>query len=113
MDKIIKLLIASKILDDDKTLSLSSVLMLVLIVKVALTPTMDWSTISALFLALLSYNSRKLIRLKAAKQTATADDQVKSTFDAHAAQITHLTSQVSQLVSASSVNSVMNQMLGR
>lgn len=113
MNRLLKLLIACKILDDDNTVSLSSLLMIVLIVKVALTTALDWPTLSALFVTLLGYNGKKLIRMKSNDNTAQVDDALKATLDAHAAQITHVTSQVSKLLSASSVNSVMDQMLGR
>lgn len=112
MNRLLKLLIACKILDDDSTVSLSSCLMIVLIVKVALTTALDWPTLSALFVTLLGYNGKKLIRMKSQDTTAAVDGELKQTLDAHAAQITHVTSQVSKLLSASSVSTVMDQLRG-
>ena len=59
MNKIDKLLVKLKIFDSDNTLSITSLMMLVLIFKVGMSPTIDWSIISALFLGLANYNGKK------------------------------------------------------
>lgn len=113
MQKFKKFLVTMKVFDSDQTLSLTSLLMLVLIVKIAVVKDLDWMAVSALFLALCNYSAKKVIRLQDKKQTAEVDDQLTATLAAHAAQITVVTDQVSKIVSAQQVNSVMSQMIGR
>ena len=54
-----KFLVAVKVMDRDKTLSLSNILLAVLVVKIALTPTLDWAVTSTLALALLNYADKR------------------------------------------------------
>ena len=59
MRKIRKLLIALRLLDADETLSLTSITLMVLIVKLAVAPQLDWTVLTAFFMSLLSYNAKK------------------------------------------------------
>jgi hypothetical protein len=52
-------LVKWKICDADGTLSLSNVMLAVIIVRLAFTPTLDWTTLSGLSLALMNHNARK------------------------------------------------------
>lgn len=59
MNKLLAFLKSAKILDQDETLSLSNVAMMVIIGRLALAQGIDWATLAAFFLALLNHNARK------------------------------------------------------
>ena len=60
----IRLLKTLRLLDEDGTVSLSNILLIVLIIKIALVPTLDWTVVSGLALSLLNYGHRKILRSK-------------------------------------------------
>jgi hypothetical protein len=55
------LLRALQIFDRDNKLSLTSLALMVIIVKLAVAPTLDWTVITVFFISLLNYNAKKLI----------------------------------------------------
>ncbi|MDQ3231618.1 MAG: hypothetical protein M3Q07_07340 [Pseudobdellovibrionaceae bacterium] len=58
-----------KLYDPDDTLSLSNIAMMVLIGKLAVAQSLDWTVLTAFFITLLNHNSKKwFARAKAAKE---------------------------------------------
>lgn len=72
--KHLELLIASRVYDPDGTVSLTSVLMMVLIIKLAVMP-VDWGTAVALFMALANFNAKKWFAV--AREAKRVSDQEK------------------------------------
>lgn len=71
---LVPLLVRLKVFDPDGTLSLSNVTMMVLVGKLATSQALDWSTMTAFFLALLNHNAKKhWARSKVAKEVGDAD----------------------------------------
>ena len=76
--KITPLLMKWKIFDPDETLSLSNVALMVLVVKMAIAPQLDFPTLTAFFAVLLNHNAKKnWNRLKVSKQIADTDRLAK------------------------------------
>lgn len=74
MKHIPSILRALKIFDPDNSLSLTSIAMFVIIVKLALAPALDWAIITAFFITLLNYNTKKwFAKSKATKEVADKD----------------------------------------
>lgn len=71
--KLEDLLIQLRIFDPDHTLSLTSILMGVLIVKIAVVPVLDVASVVTVLLALVNYNVKKFNHYK----TRKTDDGVK------------------------------------
>jgi len=71
-------LIKWKLCDADGTLSLSNVLFMVLIVKLALATTLDWTTLSAILLSVMNHNARKWFAKSKADKTVTDQEQLQS-----------------------------------
>jgi len=68
-----KYLTMLKIFDQDKTLSLTNLMMVVLIIKVAVAPSLDFEMVCAMFLALASYNAKKVFaKLRSDKEQDAA-----------------------------------------
>lgn len=107
--QITKFLVASRILDQDETLSISSILMLVLVVKIAIAPALDLPTVASLFLALANYTGKKVINLKKEDLTAKQDSKL----DDHIQALAEVKASVASLQSASSQQTIMNQIMGR
>ena len=61
MRKLQAVLRSLQLFDRDNKLSLTSIALMVIICKLALAPTLDWTIITTFSLALLNYNSKKLI----------------------------------------------------
>lgn len=91
MHKLDNMLIKLKIFDVDGTLSITSLMMFVLIGKVAATSTMDWTIISAMFLGLANYNGKKWF----AKSKASKDLSDKARIEAVEKEVKSLTSTIS------------------
>jgi hypothetical protein len=72
-----------KVFDADHTLSLTNVMLMVLIFKVATSP-IDWTQLCALFMALSAYQVKKLIKYK---ETSRDNNRVdtQAALDAHKA----------------------------
>lgn len=81
-----------RILDDDKTLSLTSILLMVAITRLALFPA-DAYTVGILTLALANSNLKKFSHHKRKQQ----QDAVKGLGDAEAQRIETIESQIKQL----------------
>lgn len=85
MKKLNSLLVKFKIFDADNTLSLTSVCLIVLIVKIATSP-LDYATATAFFLALLNYNSKKLLNDKKEVRAFVKSNEIdalEAKIDAH------------------------------
>ena len=71
--KPVSFLAKTALLNSDGVLSLSNLLLLVLIAKLAIFPVLDWGTVVALFLSLANYNGKKwLARMADTKTTEEA-----------------------------------------
>lgn len=75
MNKLKALLRSLQLFDSSNKLSLTSIGVMVILVKIAMAPTLDWTTASALLLSLLSYNFKKVLNTKQAQ--AEAADTLK------------------------------------
>lgn len=83
-----------RILDADGTVSLTNIMMIILCVRVGVAPQLDLETVAALFLALASYNGKKVLhKLKADKelQTKARDDGQKAELDHIKSELKNLT----------------------
>jgi hypothetical protein len=80
MNKLKSFLVAVKVFDAaDGSLSLTNLMMMVLIGKIAFTPSMDWTVVSSLFLALASYNLKKAFaKNKADREVASQNQHAQS-----------------------------------
>lgn len=65
-----------KILDEDNTISLSNIIMMVVIVKLAMAPALDWGVITTLFLALVNHNARKFNHYKSNSKSDKSKEEV-------------------------------------
>lgn len=65
-----------KIFDQDNTLSLTSVGVIILLVKIACAPILDWPTAAGLLLTLLSYNFKRHLGHKKASASDVANKQL-------------------------------------
>jgi hypothetical protein len=86
----IHLLKVLRVLDEDGTVSLSNLLLMVLTVKIAIAPDLDWTVVSGLALSLLNYGHRKILRNKAqTKQQDSKDElaQIKASLDELSQQV--------------------------
>lgn len=70
-------LIKWRVCDADGTVSLSNVLFMVLVVKLAITPSLDWTTMSAVLLAVMNHNARKWFAKTRADKTMTDQEQLQ------------------------------------
>lgn len=66
MDQLKKLLVTLRILDDDFTVSLTSIVLMAAVVKFIMTPAMNVETLLALLGALAAHQAKKVINNKAA-----------------------------------------------
>ena len=75
INKLANLLVKTKLLDPDYTVSTTSILMFVIIVKIALLPTLDLPTITALFVTLMHANAKRFnsFMTKQSDQTKAAE----------------------------------------
>jgi hypothetical protein len=69
-------LIRSRLCDPDGTLSLTSIMMMVIIYKVAVSQTLDFELVITLFLALASYNTKKVLRVKSESKSVADQDRL-------------------------------------
>lgn len=76
MNKTIKILRALKIFDADNTLSLTSIGVMVILVKIAIAPTLDWATASTLMLALLNYSYKRHLNHKVSTAKVESEGKV-------------------------------------
>ena len=81
MDKLKTILVASKIFDPDNTLSLTSIGVMIILAKIALAPALDWATAATLLLALLSYNTKKILRSKEKSKEIESQTKLKEIED--------------------------------
>lgn len=65
-----------KIIDEDKTVSLTSVALIVVLGKLVVAPAMGITEIGALLVALMSYQGKKVINHQAPKEPNVLDTQV-------------------------------------
>jgi uncharacterized membrane protein len=77
MKKFISFLKSIKLFDPDNTLSLTNLAMMVVIGKLAFANELDWTVLTAFFLTLASYNTKKVLRQK--EQSKSISDQDKLT----------------------------------
>jgi hypothetical protein len=96
MKRIDTLLAKLKLFDADGTLSLSNIAMAVVIFKLATAGSLDWTVLTAFFLALLNHNARKHWRGKAESK------QVKDT-----ERLDQLETTIKSIATASKFNSTM------
>lgn len=82
MKRLTTLLKALKLMDPDNTLSLSNIAMMVVIVKLATTQTLDWTILTSFFLVLLNHNARKAFRVKSESKTIADQDRLSMVEDA-------------------------------
>lgn len=94
-----------RLLDADGTLSLTNILMMVLIAKVALLSTLTLSEVSALFMALASYNMKKVFahkkaasEIKAIDAQATLEAKAKEVMIAASSELAQLQADVKALI---------------
>lgn len=71
MNKLKALLRSLQLFDSSNKLSLTSIGVMVILVKIAMAPTLDWTTASALLLSLLSYNYKRHLNVKQAQSEAS------------------------------------------
>lgn len=76
-----KLLQTLKLLNDEGTLDLTSIGVMVILVKIALAQTLDWATASTLLLALLSYAHKRHLKHKADATQTEANGQLQDVID--------------------------------
>lgn len=108
-----KFLKTIRVLDTDGTLSLTNILMMVPIAKVALLSALTLTEVSALFLALASYNTKKLFAHKRVQQEQKAVDLEKE-LAAKADQLAlEASSQLSQLQADVKALILQNNMRGK
>ena len=72
-----KLLVTLKVFDSDKTLSLTNLGVMIILGKIATAAVLDWTTAATLMLALLSYNTKKILRTKEKAKEVEAQDKLK------------------------------------
>jgi hypothetical protein len=87
-------LVKLKLFDPDQTLSLTNLMMLVLIVKVAIASSLDLEIVAALFLSLASYNIKKWFAKNKAdgeREVVAQDENTKAEFDAIRGELRTLT----------------------
>lgn len=99
----------ARITDEDNTVSLSSLLMWVMAVKVALSPACGLPELSCLFLALLNYNARKFWQSRRHKYS----DETLAALNNLNAKIDHTNAQVQVLHNAGSMANIVNQFRGQ
>src|SRR5688572_1505574 len=102
------LFVKARLLDPDYTVSTTSILMFVIIVKIAFMPVLDLPTITALFVTLMHANAKKFNVFKSKVTQAKRDDELEALKTQLAAQdakdrkaIEQLTQQVQELNKAS------------
>lgn len=95
MSKVHRFLKIIKICDADGTVSLTSLMMMTLIVRVACTSQLDWTTVSALFLGLANYNGKKMFARDLASKDVSDADKLQS-----------LTNQVRELASLNNLKNL-------
>lgn len=91
--KLEDLLIQLRIFDPDRTLSLTSILMMVLITKIALVPVLDMASLGVILLTLVNYNLKKFNHYK----TRKTDDGVKQ-------KVERLETEVRSLINAAELS---------
>lgn len=80
-NKLPKLLVTLKVFDSDKTLSLTSIGVMIILAKIAVAPVLDWATAATLLLALLSYNHKKILRSREKVKANDEANQLKALED--------------------------------
>lgn len=75
------LLVILRIFDSDRTLSLTSIGVMIILAKIAAAPVLDWATAATLLLALLSYNAKKVMRSKEKAAETESADKLKEVED--------------------------------
>lgn len=75
--KFADILVKSRVLDPDYTVSTTSLLMFVIIVKIALMPSLDLPTITALFVTLTHANMKKLNIFRTKQAQGKRDAEVE------------------------------------
>jgi hypothetical protein len=73
---------ALQIFDSSNKLSITSIAMMVIIVKLALAPTLDWAIITAFFLSCLNYTGKKLINRSAENKSIGDIERITSVEEA-------------------------------
>lgn len=82
MNKLKAILRSLQIFDRDNKLSLTSLALMVIIAKLAVAPTLDYTIITTFFLALLNYNSKKLINKHTDDKTIADQERISSVEEA-------------------------------
>ncbi len=75
MSHVYSALVRFKIFDEYAQLSLTNIMLMVLIGKVAFSP-IDWTQLVALFMALLSYNGKRVLKHKERKEEEATTDKI-------------------------------------
>lgn len=85
----------TRLIDSDNTLSLTSIALVIILFKIALAPGISLTEIGGLFIALLSYQSKKVINNKAPKLAAAVEpsqvEELKQKFEEVQSKVTALT----------------------
>ena len=81
MKKLQAFLRSLQIFDATNKLSLTSLALMVIIVKLAMAPTLDWTIITTFFLALLNYTGKKLINKSSDNQAEATQSKITSLED--------------------------------
>lgn len=76
MKKLDDFLVRAKVCDPDNTLSLSNVMLMVIIVRLATTQALDWTTLSGMLLVLLNHNGRKYFARDRAHKAISDTDRL-------------------------------------
>lgn len=74
----IPMLKALKLVDEDNTLSLSNLLLLVIIIKIAVISAVDWATLGSLAVIVLNHNARKMFRAKHQDKTVSSTSELEN-----------------------------------
>lgn len=70
---LIRVLDFFNLLDHKKNLSISNIAVIILLVKIAMSPTIDWAVVSALLLSLLNYSHKRTVNSKVKEEAPTVD----------------------------------------
>jgi hypothetical protein len=101
------LLIALKILDPDNTISLTNIGVMVVLVKIGSAPTIDWPTISALLLSLLSYNFKRKLNRDAETAEAEAANKLQELAQTESLKLAEVEKKIAELNQAFAVKSML------
>ncbi len=100
MNKFEKLLVQLRIMDADKTLSLTSILMMVLIVKIAMVPVLDWASLGVILLTLVNYNIKRVSYIKSKKVDDSVQDKLKKIEENTQDRLNKMDTELKQLISS-------------